>query len=117
MPSDVSAQASFELKLAFLRELDAGYRAARTAQDRLLQDPADARALEELRRFFHKIAGTAHAADLAVLGYMASVCERMIDFTLGGSLSAPEKMVPLCADALAAVSSILDNHGTNQERG
>src|SRR5512142_1172775 len=61
MPYGMSADALFELKLAFLRELEANYQAARNRLDHLLKDPDDVDALDDLRDFFHKIAGTAQA--------------------------------------------------------
>src|SRR5437764_1336113 len=59
--------ATFELKLAFLRELEAAYRGAREAQDRLLGSGGDPKALLELKTFFHRIAGTAHVVDFSEL--------------------------------------------------
>ncbi len=111
MRQDIPPEAAFELKLVFLRELDARYREARAAHDRLMQQPEDPKAARDLRDFFHRIAGTAHAVELPVLGHLAAVCEGLGDQLLDKQVANPAATVSLFADALAAVASVLENRG------
>ncbi len=101
---------TFELKLAFLRELEAAYRQAREAQDRLLSSGGDPKALLELKNFFHRIAGTAHMVEFSELGYLCAICERNAELVADGVLPL-EKIVAAFGDALAAVALVLDAHG------
>ena len=118
MPDDsqeghLPPEAAFELKLAFLRELELAYRQGREAQDRLLGSRGDLRALHELRNFFHRIAGTAHAVEFVELGYLCAICERNAELAADGVLPV-EKIVAGFADALAAVAYVLDAHGAGK---
>jgi diguanylate cyclase (GGDEF)-like protein len=63
-----------------------------------------------LRGFFHKIAGTAQAADLPLLGHLAAVCERAA--ILGEKLGSFEKLLPLLGEGLTGVVSVLESHGS-----
>src|SRR5207244_1043301 len=112
MSSDLPGDVAFELKLVFIRELDTGYRKAREAYDRLLRTGTDPAALKEMEGFFHRIAGTAHSADLAVLGHSASVCETLAGLAQKGQLSSPAEVVQMLGEGLAAVASTLDAHGS-----
>jgi diguanylate cyclase (GGDEF)-like protein len=105
--------AAFELKLVFLRELETAYRQAREAQDRLLSNRKDQRALLDMKNFFHRIAGTAHAVEFIELGYLCAIAERMAELTVEGLLPL-ERVVPPFADALAAVAHVLDAHGAGK---
>ena len=100
----------FELKLAFLRELETAYRQAREAQDRLLSSGGDPKALLDLTNFFHRIAGTAHMVEFAELSYLCAICERNAELVADGVLPL-EKIVAAFGDALAAVAHVLDAHG------
>src|SRR5437867_475521 len=104
---------AFELKLAFLRELETAYRGAREAQDRLLSSKGDAKALLELKNFFHRIAGTAHVVDFAELAYLCAICERNAELIEEGALPV-EKIVTAFGDGLAAVAHVLDAHGAGK---
>jgi hypothetical protein len=106
----VPPEAAFETRHVFLRELESLCRPARENLDLLLKDPRDAAALAALGDFFHKIAGTAHAADLALLGHLSAVCERACDLARAG---APvEKLLPLFGDGVAGVVSVLESHAS-----
>lgn len=109
---DLKPDAAFELKLVFLRELDVGYRQAREDHERLLKNPADPVALKALWNFFHKIAGTAHFVDLAVLGYLAASCEELLGFAIDSGLTTNERIPQMVSKGLAGVASVLDNHGS-----
>ncbi len=111
MPSDLKPDVAFELKLVFLRELDLGYRQAREDHESLLKNPSNTQALKDLWNFFHKIAGTAHSVDLAVLGYLAAVCEEVLKVCREGGFTAMQRLPQLLSFALAGVASVLDNHG------
>jgi diguanylate cyclase (GGDEF)-like protein len=102
---------SFELKLAFLRELGAGHKRAVGAHERLLRQPSDRKATEDLHDFFHRIAGTADSVGLPLLGRLASSCEQLAKLATEGRISPPEKVVPIFSDGLAGVSAVLDEHG------
>jgi diguanylate cyclase (GGDEF)-like protein len=102
---------SFELKLAFLRDLEREYRAARQAYDDLARDPKDAGAILRLDTFFHKIAGTAESVGLPLLGSLASVCERLTRLTAEGGDSMPQNLVAMVGEALIGVAAVLEEHG------
>src|SRR4051812_33975236 len=102
---------SFELKLAFLRELGASHKRALLAQERLMRQPTDAQAIAELHDFFHNIAGTAESVGLKVLGHLGAVCEGFAKLVIDHPLGAPEKLLQVFADGLAGVSALLDEHG------
>ena len=67
MPLAIPADKAWELKLVFLRELEVSYQKARQNLEELLVHPDSRPSLLGLRDFFHKIAGTSYAADLALL--------------------------------------------------
>lgn len=110
MPYGISADALFELRLVFLRELEANYQLARERLDHLLKHPDDKDALTYVRDFFHKIAGTAHAVELPLLGHLAAVCERAANLVrAGGSF---EGFLPIFGDGMTGVATVLASHGT-----
>ena len=102
---------SFELKLAFLRELGASHKRALASQERLMRQPTDAQAIVELHDFFHNIAGTAESVGLKVLGHLGAVCEGFARVVIDHPLGAPERVLQIFADGLAGVSALLDEHG------
>ncbi len=102
---------TFELKVSFLRELGAGYRRAVAAHDQLLRQPRDWEAIAELHGFFHKIAGTAQAVDMEMLGRLAAACEGIAQLVIDNAVIAPEKVLTILADGIAGVASALDEHG------
>jgi diguanylate cyclase (GGDEF)-like protein len=102
---------SFELKLAFLRELGAGHKRAQAAHDRLMRQPWDRQAIDDLEDFFHKIAGTADSVGLPHLGRLASMCEGLAQLVRERRVTAPDKVVQMFGDGLSGVASILDEHG------
>jgi len=115
MPYGISADALFELKLAFLRELEANYQIARDRLDNLLKHPNDVESLLGLRDFFHKIAGTAQAVDLPLLGNLAAVCERAANLVRArGSF---EGFLPIFGDGMTGVATVLESHGSIPARG
>ena len=113
MPDDLPSDAAFELKLVFLRELEEAYREAREAQDRLLGSGGDPRALLDLKSFFHRIAGTAHAVDFVELAYLCAICERNAEL-IGEGVLPLEKILAAFGDALSAVAHVLDSHGAGK---
>ncbi len=98
----------FELKLIFLRELGAGHAAAREACERLVKDPANGAALELLRSFFHRIAGTAEIIGLGLLGRLAGACETAGDAMVNGEMTINRRTLRLFEDGLAGVASVLE---------
>jgi len=114
MPLGISEDALFELKLVFLRELEANYQVARYRLDFLLKHPGDMDSLVCLRDFFHKIAGTAHAVDLPLLGNLAAVCERAANLVrAGGSFDG---FLPIFGDGMTGVATVLESHGSIPSR-
>jgi diguanylate cyclase (GGDEF)-like protein len=110
MPDETPADAVFEIKLIFLRELETNYKEARQQLDILLKHPAAAEPLTAIRGFFHKMAGAAHAADVSLLGHLAAVCERAAD--LGLAAGSADRVLPLLADGMTGVLSVLESHGS-----
>jgi two-component system cell cycle response regulator len=98
-----------------MRELKAGYGPAKTAYDHLrASGTLDKPHLDTLRKFFHKLAGSAAAADLAVLGKLAGLCETATDAMIAGKFSAGRHALQLLGDALNAVRAILDARGRTE---
>jgi diguanylate cyclase (GGDEF)-like protein len=95
----------------FLQELEAGYRKARDAHERLLKDANDKASLSDLHNFFHKIAGTAHAVDLGVLGYLSAVCEDLAKLVNKNEFAA-SAAAKIFSDGLAGVGNVLESHGS-----
>jgi diguanylate cyclase (GGDEF)-like protein len=110
MPGRVPPEAVFEIKLTFLRELEASYQEARERLDLLLKRPEDADSMAAVRGFFHKIAGTAHAAELPLLGHLAAVCERAA--ILAEASGSSQRLLPLLGDGMTGVASVLESHGS-----
>jgi diguanylate cyclase (GGDEF)-like protein len=110
MPDKLPADAAFEIKLIFLRELEANYKVAREQLDALLKQPGDSTAMGGLRSFFHKMAGAAHAADLPLLGHLAAVCERAAEVAM--VVGAFDRFLPLFNDGMTGVASVLESHGS-----
>ena len=98
----------FELKLIFLRELGTGHVAAREACQQLLKDPADAAALEVVRGFFHRIAGTAEIVGLGLLGRLAAACETAGDAMVNREMTINRRTLRLFEDGLGGVASVLE---------
>jgi diguanylate cyclase (GGDEF)-like protein len=105
---------AFELKLLFLRELATGHVDAKAAHDALSRNPADRVALQSLREFFHKIAGTAENVDLALLGRLAAACETTADGLLESGAQPDWRALQILADGLAGVASVLDGSSRPQ---
>ncbi|HEY3447629.1 MAG TPA: diguanylate cyclase [Myxococcales bacterium] len=110
MPTAIPADKAWELKLIFLRELEATHQKARQHFDELLVRPDSRSALMGIRDFFHKIAGTSYAADLALLGHLAAVCEQACELIPQGASAAP--VLPLVRDGMAGVASVLESFKT-----
>jgi two-component system cell cycle response regulator len=103
----------FELKLLFLRELKAGYGPAKTAYEQLRASGAlDKPQLDTLRRFFHKLAGTAAAAELSLLGKLAGACETAAEAMIAGKFSAGRHALQILGDGLNAVHTVLEAKGS-----
>jgi diguanylate cyclase (GGDEF)-like protein len=107
MSVDLSPEEAFELKLLFLQELGAGVDRARIALGLLDANASDAAALVELRGFFHRIAGTADAVELPLLGRLASACEAMAELLAEGAVPPNRRSLQVFADGLAGVESVL----------
>jgi diguanylate cyclase (GGDEF)-like protein len=101
---------SFELKVGFLRELGASHKRAQVAYDRLLRQPWDRQAIEELHSFFHRIAGTAESVEMPLLGRLASTCEGLAQLIIDRAVSSPEKVLSLLADGIAGVAISFEEH-------
>jgi diguanylate cyclase (GGDEF)-like protein len=114
MPLEIPADAVFELKLIFLRELEAGYKDAREGLEQLLKQPGHAGALHEVFDFFHKIAGAAAAVDLPLVGHLAAVCERAAG--IAKDTGSAEKLLPLLSDGMTGVASVLESHASAPPR-
>jgi diguanylate cyclase (GGDEF)-like protein len=110
-PDQLESGQLFELRLMFLKELAAGYRTAREAQDRFLKDSGNRAAIDDLAGFFHRIAGTAHTVNLPLLGFTARMSERLAKQVMAGMFGDHREAAQLFADALAGVASVLDAHG------
>lgn len=105
---DLAGDDIFELKLIFLRELGAGYAAAKAALEALRKDAADRSAAQELGNFFHKIAGTAAAVELGLLGRLCATCEIAAVALLEGSVAAPKRALQIFAEGLGGVAAVLE---------
>ena len=117
MSLDAAGDQIFELKLIFLRELGTGYASAKAAHEALSRDAKDRAALQSLREFFHKIAGTAENVELGLLGRLASTCEITADGLLEQGADAQWRTLQILGDGLAGVASVLEggSRPTRQE--
>ncbi len=105
---DLAGDDVFELKLIFLRELGGGYATAKAALERLGKDASDRAAADELRNFFHKIAGTAAVVELALLGRLCATCETTAEALLDGSLTTAKRALQIFAEGLGGVAAVLE---------
>ena len=107
--ADLGPDQIFELKLIFLREVSAGYGPAKVAYDQLRESGTlDKPQLDILRRFFHKLAGTAAAAELSMLGKLAGACETAAEAMVAGKFSVGRYALQILGDGLTAVASVLE---------
>jgi two-component system cell cycle response regulator len=107
--ADLGPDHTYELKLIFLRELAAGYGPAKSAYDQVrASGNLDKPQLDTLRRFFHKLAGTAAAADLSMLGKLAGACETAAEAMIAGKFSLGRYAMQILGDGLTAVASVLE---------
>lgn len=111
MSDGLSETATFELKVVFLKELDAAYRAVRFSYDQFLKHPDSLESARAIRDFFHRFAGISAATGFAELGYLCGVSERLAELVIEGSLPG-EKAVQAFADGFAGVASVLDANGS-----
>jgi diguanylate cyclase (GGDEF)-like protein len=107
----LSNEELFELRVLFFRELKDGYLQARESQEKFLKDPSDGAAIRNLADFFHRIAGTAQTVGLSLLGYTASITERVCRLVLDGECGDRAGIALLLSEALAGVAATLDEHG------
>ena len=108
---DIPPGERFELQVLFLRELEHGYRAARDAQERYLQSPGDLEALDQITRFFHRIAGSAQSVGFALLSAHAALTERTLELCRRGTIEDPSVVAQLVAEGLTGVGVTLEEHG------
>jgi hypothetical protein len=100
----------FEIKLAFLQELDAGFGTASEALAALKVAPEAPEALQHLRQFFHRVAGTAEFASLPMLGHLAAMGEASAVAIHRGELQ-PVSGIRLFERAMVGVASVLSSRG------
>jgi len=108
MSAELTGDEGRQLRELFLRELSEGAQRARAWVERLRKDGADARALADLRTFFHRIAGTAASVGLPLLGRLAAVCESAADLLAERALHADATALRLFSDGLAGIAEVLD---------
>jgi diguanylate cyclase (GGDEF)-like protein len=106
---DLSPDELSALRELFFKELETGLQRAREAQDLLLRQPSERLALQELHRFFHRIAGTAPMVDLRLLGHLAAICEESAGLAMEGSL-ASHRALRLINTGLVAVRGVLEQN-------
>jgi diguanylate cyclase (GGDEF)-like protein len=108
MAAELAGDDAFELKLIFLRELGTGYATAKIAHEALRADPADRPAIDTLRQFFHRIAGTAETVGFPLLGRLASACEAMGEALLEGTMQPSRKSLQALGEGVAGVAWVLE---------
>jgi diguanylate cyclase (GGDEF)-like protein len=96
-----------QLRDLFLKELADGQRRAREAHDRLRRADGDAKALGELRMFFHRIAGTAESVGYGLLGRLAAACEGAADLLVETGAPVGKTALQIFADGLLGVTDLL----------
>ena len=106
---DLPLEDAEQLRRLFLQELAAGHLRAREAHDRLRRADSDAKALGELRLFFHRVAGTAESVGYALLGRLAAACEGAADLLVETGAPVGKTALQIFADGLAGVSTILSS--------
>jgi diguanylate cyclase (GGDEF)-like protein len=114
---DLAPEHAHELKVIFLRDLTAGYAAAKAAYDQLrATGTLDKPQLDILRRFFHKLAGVAAAVDLAILGKLGGACETAVDAMIAGKFAPGRHSLQLLGDGLSAVASVVEGKVKPEEK-
>ncbi|HEY5927323.1 MAG TPA: diguanylate cyclase [Kofleriaceae bacterium] len=101
----------FELKLAFLRELEKSYREARGHYELLLRHPEHKEALAGITSFCHKLAGTAESVGLHVLGRLANAGETVAQWLGNGVVLPRDSSLRLFGDVLEGAASCLEEKG------
>ena len=107
MSSELPPEDTEQLRKLFLEELANGHRRARDAHDRLRRTEGDAKALGELRLFFHSIAGTAESVGYAMLGRLCAACEGAADLLVETGAPVGKTGLQIFADGLLGVSDTL----------
>jgi diguanylate cyclase (GGDEF)-like protein len=106
---DLGPDQTVELKRIFARELTAGLPPAKAAYDQLRMSGApDKPQLETLKKFFHRLAGTAAAADQAMLGKLSGACETAAEAVMTGKFAFGRHALQILGDGLAAAQAVLD---------
>jgi diguanylate cyclase (GGDEF)-like protein len=106
---DLGPDQTVELKRIFARELSAGLPPAKAAYEQLRMSGAlDKPQLETLKKFFHRLAGTAAAADQAMLGKLSGACETAAEAVIAGKFSIGRHALQILGDGLAAAQTALD---------
>ena len=98
---EVESGVPFELKLAFLRELEKSYREAREHYELLLRHPEHHDALAAMTMFCHKLAGTSESVGFTVLGRLASAGETVAAWVNQGVAVPRDQALRLFGDVLA----------------
>src|SRR5512139_3644847 len=97
---DEESSVPFELKLAFLRELEKGYREVRGHYETLLRYPEHKEALAGVTSFCHKVAGTAESVGFRVLGRLGTAGETIADWLHKGIAIPRDQALRLFGDVL-----------------
>jgi diguanylate cyclase (GGDEF)-like protein len=108
---DVESEVPFELKLAFLRELEKSYREAREHYELLLRHPAHHDALAAMTMFCHKLAGTSGSVGFTVLGRLASAGETVAAWVNQGVAVPRDQALRLFGDVLEGAAACLEEKG------
>lgn len=114
MSSDLPGDEGRELRDLFLRELAEGTRKAREAYAALQRSGNDVASLNELRGFFHRVAGTAESVGLALLGRLHAACEGCADLLVELKLPADAIALRIFSDGLGGTEEVLANRSQVQ---
>ncbi|MBS2021428.1 MAG: diguanylate cyclase [Deltaproteobacteria bacterium] len=111
MSSDLSSDDVRQLRSLFLRELLEGLRRARAAHAQLTHAGGDDKALQELRGFFHRVAGTAASVQLTMLGRLCAACEGAADLVVESAVPVSRTALNVFNDGLKGVEAVLESEG------
>ncbi len=108
MAHSLPADVALELKRIFLIELTEGHAGALEAERRLLANAGDRDALDEVCRYFHRIAGTAQSVGFPVLGHLAAGFEGVAWMALEGEVAPGPRVLEILREGIQSVAAFLE---------
>ncbi len=97
------------MRMTFVREIAAMIPRVSAQLEVLRSDAGHAEAIEEVRLFFHRIAGAAATVDLADLGRVAVICERVVTVVQRGDEHLRPHLHAIATDGHKVIAHMLQD--------